>query len=109
MAEAIKVLGQVDVAATTLTALYTVPASTETVVSTLVICNRNSSGVSIRVSVAVAGAADDPSQYIWYDKSVPKNESIFATIGLTFAATDVVRVYSDTANVTFSLFGTEIS
>lgn len=109
MAEAIKVLGQVDPAATTLTPLYTVPASTEAVCSTLVICNRNSSSVTIRVSVAVAGAADDPVQYIWYDKSVPKNESIFATIGLTLATTDVVRVYASTTGVTFSLFGTEVS
>ena len=109
MAEVIKVLGQVDAPATSLTALYTVPASTETVASTLMIANRTASNRRIRVSVAVAGAADSDEQYILYDVLVSKQDFISATIGLTLAATDVVRVYADGADVSFSLFGTEVS
>jgi hypothetical protein len=57
----------------------------------------------------VAGAADSLEQYILYDVEIRKNDSLFLTIGLSLAATDVVRVYVDAVGVTFSLFGTEVS
>lgn len=109
MAEAIKVLGQANPAATTLTDLYTVPASTEAVVSTIAICNRTSSNRTFRVSVAIGGAADSLEQYVYYDTLVLKNDSIFATIGVTLGAGDKVRIYADAVGLSFSLFGTEVS
>lgn len=104
-----KVLGQLDAPATTLSALYTVPASTTVVASTLVVCNRNNSNITFRVSIAVAGAADDVKQYIYYDALLLKNDSVFATIGLTLGATDVVRVYASTTGVSFALYGVEVA
>ena len=109
MAEASKVLGQIVPAATTLTDLYTVPGATEAIISTLVVCNQNAAKVAFRVSIAPAGAADDPKHYIYFNTELLKQDSVFATIGITLAATDVVRVYSDTANVSFSLFGVEVT
>lgn len=109
MAEALKVLGQLDAPATTLTTLYTVPGATTVTASTLVICNRNAAVRTFRVSVAVGGAVDDPKQYIFYDVTLPGNDSIFATIGLTLGAGDVVRVYASAVDVSFSLFGVEVS
>jgi hypothetical protein len=61
------------------------------------------------VSVAPGGAGDSLEQYIYYDVKVLKNDSVFATIGLTLAATDVVRVYASAVGLSFSLFGTEVS
>ena len=63
MADAIKVLGQSDVSATTITTLYTVPDLTQTTVSSLVVCNRHSSGITFRVSVHVNGAGADDKQF----------------------------------------------
>lgn len=109
MAETLKVLGQLTPAATTLTALYTVPASTQTTCSSIVVCNQNASSIAFRVSVAIGGAADTPAQYLYYDVALTKNNSFVATLGITLAATDVVRVRSDTANVSFNLFGAEVT
>lgn len=109
MAEVLKVLGQLDPVATTLTALYTVPGATSVTASTVAICNRTSSNKRARVSIAVAGASDSLEQYIYYDVLVLKNDTIFATIGVTLAATDVVRVYTDAVGLSFSLFGVEVS
>lgn len=109
MPEALKVLGQVAAPATTLTTLYTVPASTEVTASTIVICNRTTSNRTARVSVAVAGASDSLEQYIYYDVLVLKNDSVFATIGITLSATDVVRVYADAVGLSFNLFGVEVT
>jgi hypothetical protein len=107
MPEAIKVLGQLDCPATSLTDLYTAPSAV--VGSTLCICNRTGATVTFRVAVAPGGAADDPKHYLYYDKKVLKNDSIFVTIGLTLAATDKVRVYASATGLSFSLFGTEVS
>jgi len=109
VAEALKVLGQLDCPATTLTALYTVPGATSVTVSTLSICNRNAAVRTFRVAVAVGGVADDPSQYLFYDVTLPGNDSIFATIGITLGAGDVVRVYASATGLSFSLFGVEVS
>lgn len=109
MAEVIKVLGQSDPGATSLTDMYTVPGATSAVASTIQICNRTGNNMQIRVSVAVGGAVDSPEQYILYDVQLLRRDFISATIGLTLAAGDVVRVYTDTAGASFSLFGTEVS
>lgn len=109
MAETLKVLGQAAPSATTLTDLYTVPASTSVVVSSIVVCNRSATATTFRVSVAIAGAADANPQYLYYDVALPGNDTFIATVGLTLAATDKVRVYTGAATVTFQVFGTELT
>ena len=103
-----RVLGQSNPAATTLTTLYTVPAATSTVCSTLTICNQGVS-TTVRVAVRPAGAGIAASQYVLYDAALSANDSNFLTLGLTLAATDVVSVYAGTANVSFGLFGSELT
>jgi hypothetical protein len=46
--------------------------------------------------------------YIAYDSSVPANDTINLTIGITIDAEDVVTVYASSASVSFNLFGSEI-
>jgi hypothetical protein len=109
MAEAFKILGQSAPAATTLTDLYTVPSATFTTLSSLTVCNRSATATTFRVSVAVAGATDAASQYIYYDQAIDGNSTYIATIGITLATTDKIRVYAGTANLTFNAFGVEVS
>lgn len=104
-----KVLGQQNPSATTATTLYTVPAATSAIASTLNICNLANSAATFRVAIRPAGAALANTHYVTYDTNLPANDSIAMTIGLTLATTDVVTVYANTANVNFSLFGTELS
>ena len=108
MATAYKVLGQSLPLATTLTDLYTVPASTSTVVSTIVVCNQGAA-TSFRISVAVAGAVDATSQYLFRDTDIAANTTYTVTIGITLATTDKIRVYATLATLSFSAFGSEIS
>ena len=103
-----KVCGQLNPAATTLSTLYTVPGSTQTIVSTLSVCNQGVS-TTYRVAVRPAGATLDPKHYIIYENPLNANTSVLLTLGLTLAATDVVSVYAGTANVSFNLFGSELS
>jgi hypothetical protein len=101
------VLGQAAPNATTETDLYTVPASTSAVCSTITICNRAATAATFRVSVSAGGGATASKDYLYYDVTVAGNDTFAATFGMTLATTDKVRVYASTANLSFNLFGQE--
>ena len=103
-----KVLGQSVPSATTNTTLYTVPSATSAVCSTLAVCNRGAS-TNFRVAVRPAGASISNEHYIVYDNYINQYDTIFLTLGVTLAATDVVTVYAGAATLSFSLFGSEIT
>jgi glucose-6-phosphate dehydrogenase assembly protein OpcA len=109
MATTYKVLGQSNPAATTATTLYTVPAATNTVVSTIVIANLTATAATFRIAIRVAGATLANSQYIAYDITVGASDSTALTLGVTLNATDIITVYGSTANLTFTAFGSEIA
>lgn len=104
-----KILAQSAPSATTSTDLYAVPSATQTVVSSIVVCNRDSAAATYRISTAPTGTALANSQYIAYDVTVGGNDSTIITIGATLGATDKIRVYASTANLTFTAYGSEIS
>lgn len=107
MATTLKILGQTAPAATTETDLYTCPASTTTVVSTVVVANRSATAATFRVSASVDGAATANKDYLAYDVPLNGNETMAFTLGITIDASDKLRVYASTANLSFSAFGQE--
>ena len=109
MTDAIKVLGQLDPAATTTTVLYTAPNLTQTTVSSLVICNRTGSGITFRVSVHVAGAGANDKQFLFFDQALAANTTRTVVIGICLGQADVVKVYASAVDVSFNLFGVETS
>ena len=104
-----KVLGQSNPAATTLTSLYTVPASKEAVVSSISVANLTATAATFRLAVRPAGASIANQHYIGYDITVGASDSTIITVGLTLATTDVLSVYASTADVAFQAFGDEAS
>lgn len=109
MPTAYKVLGQSAPAATTLTTLYTVPSLTQTVVSTITICNQASSAATYRIAVRPAGAAIANQHYVVYGATVGASDTTALTLGITLNATDVISVFASTATLSFSAFGSEIT
>jgi hypothetical protein len=105
-----KVLGQVHPGTTAETNVYTVPAATQAIVSTMSITNLSASASSARVWVRIAGAATAPLNNILYDVPIAANSIAAFTLGLTLGATDIVTVRTSVGSVlTFQLFGSEIS
>lgn len=103
-----KVLGQAAPAATTNTDLYTVPAGKSAVCSSLVVCNLSNSATSgYRVAVRPGGAAITNAHYLIYGAGLTVNSSDFLTIGITLAEGDVVTIWAETTELSFSLFGNE--
>ena len=108
MTETKKVLGQSIPVMQILTDAYTVPPATQTVISSIVVCNESANPDYFRISIAVAGVADATKQYIYYDTYIDSNDTFIATIGVTLGAADVVRVYSRNGYLSFSMFGVEV-
>ncbi len=104
-----KVLAQSAPAATTATNVYTVPPTTETVISTIVIANRAAAAGTFRLSVRPNGASQTNAMYCAYDVPIAANDSTTLTLGITMDAADVLTAYCSSADMSINVFGTEIS
>jgi hypothetical protein len=104
-----KILGQSNPALTSSTDLYTVPLSTSAVCSTLNVANLASINGTFRIAVIPSGSSIQAKNYLAYDTTVPANDSIALTIGMTLGQFDKVQVYASSISQSFNLFGTEIS
>lgn len=110
MAVAYKILGQQN-PGTTLTKICGngTPSSGTLVVSTLVICNRSSSAKQFRVASRPNADAIADKHYLAYDSSVPANDTIIMTLGITLGTTEIIEVYGSDTTVSFSAFGSVIT
>lgn len=106
---AYKTLGQSNPAATTDTALYTVPGSTQAVASFLSVTNLSTTSATFRVWSRIAGAATANAQYLAYDVPIGANDTIFLLQGWSGNAADILMVRASTANIAFTLNGLELS
>jgi hypothetical protein len=109
MATTYKVLGQSAQDAGVDVNLYTVPADTQAVISSIVIANRHTQSATYRIAVRPAGATIANQHYIAYDVSAAASDSITLTLGITLGATDIITVSASSDLLTFSAFGSEIT
>jgi glucose-6-phosphate dehydrogenase assembly protein OpcA len=109
MATAYKVLGQVTPTASTLTALYTVPASKSAVISTITVANLTGTANTFRIAIRPAGESIANKHYVAYDVAVAAADTTTLTLGITLATTDVISVFGGAASVlSFGAFGSEL-
>ena len=104
-----KVLGQVAPSASVDTTLYTVPAQTQTVVSSIVVTNRSASAHTFDVAVRPDGASLTSQHYLAFQTNISGNSLTTLTLGITMDASDVLTVRSNLGSVSFSAFGSEIT
>ena len=112
MAEAYKRLGSVTANGTIGTAqtLYgAVPASTSAVVSSIVICNQAATSASYRLAYSAGTTFASTNDYIVFGATVPANDSVILTIGVTLATTTYLLFSASAATVSAIAFGTEIT
>jgi len=110
MPQNFKVLGQSNPTAFTNTTLYTVPDATQAVISTITIANANTNtNANYSIAIRPAGETLAARHFITNNNVVQSLDSIGLTLGLTLGNTDVVTVYSSNPNVSFGIFGSEIT
>jgi hypothetical protein len=109
MAFTYKVLGQSAPSATTNTDVYTVGSGKQAIISTITIANRSTVARSYRVAVRPSGATIANQHYLAYDVAIAANDTTALTLGITLTATDVITVYASTTDLSFGVYGSEIS
>jgi len=104
-----KVLGQSNPSATTEAILYTVPSATQSVVSSIAICNQAGTSATFRIAVRPSVDSTTASKhYLVYGTTIAANDTIVLTMGVTLAASDKILVYASTANISFAAYGSEL-
>jgi hypothetical protein len=112
MAQIYKRLGAINPSANTQTNVYVVPASTEAIISTIAICNQDSTNVSYSLIMMPPGsfnATANARDFLVRGAVVPAADTILLTIGLTANAGSIFAANTNNPNVSISMFGSEIS
>lgn len=89
--------------------LYTTPAATEAVISSIVITNQSSSAVTVRIGLDTTAGTPGNSEWLVYDAAIAGNDTVALTLGVTLDAEKFVRVSSSADTCNFSAFLSEIS
>lgn len=110
MANTYKVLGQVNPGDTAVNDLYTVPAATSAVVSSITATNVDGTASNISIYVVPSGDTAGTANALVYQAELGANTIQAFTIGVTLAAADKLQVELATSSAaTFQAFGSEIS
>ena len=100
------ILGSADLAATTYTLVYTVPADTFAVI-TAAYTNKNTTSVDVRLAVAKPGEAlPQADDYLEYDTEILSNGALERT-GLVLEAGRQVFARSSAADTAVMVYGIE--
>jgi hypothetical protein len=78
-------------------------------VSTIVVANRAATAATYRIAIRLNGATLANQHYIAFDVSVGASDSTTITIGITLDPSEVITVFASTANLSFNVFGAEIT
>lgn len=92
--------------------LYTVPTttpSTTAVLSTISICNTAASSATYRIGFATGAVEPSAADWLVYGGTVPANDTVFLTIGVTLSGGTLIRVSSSANTVSFQAFISEIT
>lgn len=91
--------------------LYTVPAGTSTVISSITVCNTGTGietfKIRIQKSLPISLFANK-ADYLYYDLPIKSGDTFIATIGATLSQSDIIYVSSSSGAVQFMAFGSEI-
>lgn len=107
-----KILGQIQTTANALTTIYTVPASTNTVVTTITICNQSANTVSINVAANVSGSAVTTKNFIVSGYSLGAAETLVLEPRVSLNVGSILSANitgaNAVSNVSINAFGVEI-
>ena len=112
MANALKILGQLNPTANTQGNVYVVPASTAAIVNNITVANQTAANVSYSIIVMPSGsytATAANTYFIVRGGIVPASDTASLSLGVTLPAGAILAANSNSGSISISAFGVEIS
>ena len=112
MANALKILGQLNPTANTQGNVYDVPASTAAIVNNITVANQTAANVSYSIIVMPSGsfsATAANTYFIVRGGIVPASDTATLSLGVTLPAGAILAANSNSGSISISAFGVEIS
>lgn len=107
-----KILGQIQTVANTMTNVYVVPASTESVLSSVFICNQTANTVNVDLAARQGSQALGNEHYIVKDYPLAAADTLILEPRLSMNATSVLSANvtgaNASSNVSVNAFGIEV-
>ena len=107
-----KRLGAINPSANTQTNVYVIPAATQSVISTVAICNQGANSTTYSLALMDSSqfnAAAPAATWLVRNASITGSDTIFLTVGLTANAGSILAANTPNANISFAAFGSEIT
>ena len=90
--------------------LYTCPANTAAVISSLIVTNRNTTGGYYQVAISSASGTVANQDYVIYNDLAAASETVGLSLGLTIDTSNAyLKVAASSAGFTFQAHGMEIT
>jgi hypothetical protein len=112
MANALKILGQLNPTANTQGNVYVVPASTAAIVNNITVANQTAANVSYSIIVMPSGSFSATAAntfFIVRGGIVPASDTATLSLGVTLPAGAILAANSNSGSISISAFGVEIS
>jgi hypothetical protein len=109
MAQTHKLLGRARPSAITVTTIYTAPASTKAMLSSIFVCNTSSVVDYLRLYVVPSGGSAAVGNAIYSDLPIAGNDSLLVNGVPVLEAGDFLAGYSLNGTLTYTVSGMEIS
>jgi len=91
------------------TTIYTVPSATQSICSTLAICNRGLESAYYDIAIRPDGAALENKHLVTFDALVGGEDTITLTLGISLDAADIIQITSSGPDLSVTMFGNEIA
>lgn len=112
MANALKILGQLNPTANTQGNVYVVPASTAAIVNNITVANQTAANVSYSIIVMPSGSFSATAAntfFIVRGGIVPASDTATLSLGVTLPAGAILAANSNSGSISISAFGVEIN
>ena len=114
MANTYKILGQLNPTSNTQGNVYVVPAATEAVINSIQVANQNpttnaSYSILVMPSAEFAAPASNGKYYMIRGSTIPAGDAATLTLSLSLPAGAILAANTNSANLSFSAFGVEIT
>jgi hypothetical protein len=112
MANALKILGQLNPTANTQGNVYVVPASTAAVINNITVANQSAANASYSIIVMPSGsysATAANTYFVVRGGVVPASDTALLSLGLTLPTGAILAANTNSGSLSISAFGVEIS